>query len=357
LSYPKLRDRDAIVTREGLIFRVFGYTHPKDAYICDAEYASSKIFRSTDLRAPRSNGKDVFYKFYEDESWRLIEDSFPQHLILDPILRRKVIGVRTCDIVKARKPEQRLEALMNQNAPDTLISSLQTAIQKVTDSSGLSRRGFGVFGSILHGFHHPGLSDLDFVIYGRKRLVGLRETLAALYENEDSDFRNEFSSPGSLGRKRWRYKNYSVDEYLWHQRRKLIYGLFRDARTGRVIKTEFEPVKDWNEIATEYDPRTCIPEGWVKIKARIMEDPDAPFIPSVYGIQPLELLSGPSQATEAKRVVSFMEEFRLQSCTDETVLVEGTLERVESQGTSHRQIALSYVPRYYEQVLKVVRHD
>ena len=39
----KLRDRDAIQTAEGLIFRVFGYSHPKDAYICDAEYASSKF--------------------------------------------------------------------------------------------------------------------------------------------------------------------------------------------------------------------------------------------------------------------------------------------------------------------------
>jgi len=47
-----LRDRDAIETAEGLIFRVFGYSHPSNAYICDAEYASAKIFQSKDPRAP-----------------------------------------------------------------------------------------------------------------------------------------------------------------------------------------------------------------------------------------------------------------------------------------------------------------
>ena len=38
----KLRDRDAILTRDDLIFRVYGYIHPSGAYICDPEYASPK---------------------------------------------------------------------------------------------------------------------------------------------------------------------------------------------------------------------------------------------------------------------------------------------------------------------------
>jgi len=341
-----------------LIFRVFGYTHPEDGYICDAEYASSSIFKSNDPRAPRSNGKNIFFKFCEDEGWRLIENSYPQHLIFDPALQRKVIGVNTPDIAEARKPEERLEGLMNQKVTDPLITSLQTVMQKITDTSGLLTKDFGVFGSILHGFHHPGLSDLDFVVYGRDRLVGLREALLALYRSRASDFRNEFTSSESLARKRWRFRNYSIDEYLWHQRRKLIYGLFTDAQTGRVIKTEFEPVKDWGEIWTDYDPQTRIfTKGWVKMMARIVDDADAPFIPSVYGIQPLELLSGSRQAIEAKRVVSFTEEFRLQSRKDETVLIEGTLEEVENRRGSYHQIALSYVPRYYEQVLKVMRKE
>ena len=72
----KLRDRDAIQTAEGLIFRVFGYSHPKNAYICDAEYASSKIFQSKDPRAPRTGRSELFYKFYNDEGMKLINKNY-----------------------------------------------------------------------------------------------------------------------------------------------------------------------------------------------------------------------------------------------------------------------------------------
>ena len=71
-------------------------------------------------------------------------------------------------------------------------------------------------------------------------------------------------------------------------------------------------------------------KGWVKLKARVTADDEAPFIPSIYGIEPLEVLSGPKEALEATRVFSYMEEFRQQAQKDETVIVEGNLEEVES---------------------------
>ena len=52
--------------------------------------------------------------------------------------------------------------------------------------------------------------------------------------------------------------NYSPKEYLWHQQRKMVYALFQNEETGRIIKTEFEPVKDWKEIFNEYNLNTRI---------------------------------------------------------------------------------------------------
>jgi len=50
LANYRLRDRDAIISKEGLIFRVFGYNHPEKALICDAEYASAdKILTSREI--------------------------------------------------------------------------------------------------------------------------------------------------------------------------------------------------------------------------------------------------------------------------------------------------------------------
>lgn len=349
-----LRDRDAILTREGLIFRVFGYSHPPNAYICDAEYAAASIFTSTDPRAPRTSGNQLFYKFYNDEGLKLVFNQFPKYTVFHEMLGQKVVGVNQADVAKARKPEERLQALIRAGPQDGLEDAMQRVLNKALQNSGLSAKSFGVFGSMLHGFHHPRFSDIDLVVYGRRENGVMRETLKALYADGASGFRNEFGTDEAMRGKRWRFKNFSVKEFVWHQKRKQIYGLFDDAESRRTIKAEFEPVKAWSEIASEYDPETRIlQKGWVKIAARIVDDADSPFIPSVYVIEPLEVLSGAREALEAMRVFSYMEEFRLQAQKDEKVIVEGNLEEVVSPKGSFHQVTLTYCPRYYEQVLKV----
>jgi predicted nucleotidyltransferase len=354
LASLNLRDRDAILTREGLIFRVFGYSHPPNAYICDAEYASAKIFTSTDPRAPRTGGNQLFYKFYNDEGLKLVFNNFPQYTVIHKMLRQKVVGVNQADVAEARKPEKRLLELLETEPKDKLVDAMQRVLNAALHHSGLSVENFGVFGSMLHGFHHPDFSDIDLVVYGRKENAKMRETLEALYADDASGFRNEFGTDEAMQGKQWRFKNYSVKEFVWHQKRKQIYGLFDDAESGRIIKAEFEPVKAWSEITSEYHPETRIlQKGWVKLNARVTADADAPFIPSVYAIEPLEVVSGTREALEAVRVFSYMEEFRLQAQKDEKVIVEGNLEEVVSPKGSFHQVTLTYCPRYYEQVLKV----
>jgi len=354
LAPLSLRDRDAIITREGLIFRVFGYSHPPNAFICDAEYAPANIFTSNDPRALRTGGNQVSYKFYNDEGWKLVFNRFPQYTVFHEMLGQKVVGVKQDAVAEVRKPEERLRALAEAAPKDALHDAMQRVLNTVLEGSNLSVADFGVFGSMLHGFHHPKFSDIDLIVYGRKENAKTRETLQALYVSSGSGFRNEFDADSAVKGKQWRFKNYSVKEFLWHQKRKLIYALFQDAKSGRTIKAEFEPVKEWNEITSEYDSKTRIlRKDWVKINARVIADDDVPFIPSVYIIEPLEVLSGTKEALEAVRVISYMEEFRLQAQKDETVCVEGNLEEVATPNGNFHQIALTYCPRYYEQVLKV----
>jgi predicted nucleotidyltransferase len=354
LAPLRLRDRDAIVTRQGLIFRVFGYSHPQHAFICDVEYASANIFTSNDPRALRNGGNQVFYKFYNDEGWNFIFSRFPQYAVFHEMLRQKVVGVNRDGIAEVRKPEERLRVLVEADPKDELHDAMQRVLNIVLQGSNLLVANFGVFGSMLHGFHNPKFSDIDLIVYGGKENTKMRETLQTLYADDLSGFRNEFETEAAVKGKQWRFKNYSVKEFLWHQKRKLIYGLFDDAKSGRTIKAEFEPVKEWSEITSEYGSKTKILwKDWMKINARVVADNDAPFIPSVYDIEPLEVLRGTRDALEAVRVISYMEEFRLQAQKDETICVEGNLEEVVTPNGSYHQIALTYCPRYYEQVLKV----
>lgn len=353
-----LRDRDGIITREGLIFRVFGYSHPKKAYICDAEYASADIFSSTDPRAPRTDDRELFYKFYNDEGLKLVFGKFPQYTVFHEMLRQKVLGVNYNDVLEARKPEERLQALLETEPKDKLVDATERVLNTVMQNSGLSPENLGVFGSMLHGFHHPDFSDIDLIVYGRKENAAMLRTLEILYADGSSGFRNEFATNQAMEGKHWRFKNLNAKEFTWHQKRKMIYGLFDDKKSGRITKAEFEPVKAWSEIASEYDPKSrIIRKGWAKISARIVDDADAPFIPSVYNIKPLEVFKGKRDALEAVRVFSYMEEFRQQAQKDETVIIEGNLEEVVSPEGSFHQITLTYCPRYYEQVLKVAVLD
>ena len=352
----RLRDRDSIITKEGLIFRVFGYTHPQEGYICDAEYAPAEIFQSNNPKAFRTDGKRVFYKFYEDEGWKFMEKNYPQHMIFHEPLNRKVVGVKCYNIVETRKPEEKLKRLFEKEPKDELLASTKKVFEIINEGSRLSVENFGVFGSLLHGFYHPKYSDIDLIVYGRQNVVQIRETLQELYKNSGSPLKNEFESDEPIRGKVWRFKNISPKEYVWHQQRKTIYAVFHDEFSKRAIKVEFEPVKEWGEIQNEYgDIKKITWRGWVKALACIREDVDGSFMPSVYQVEVLELLEGP-KVDNIERVISYLEEFRMQAWKDEKVYVEGNLEKVETQRGSFHQITLTYGPRYYEQVIKVLEH-
>ena len=210
----KLRDRDAIQTAEGLIFRVFGYSHPKKTYICDAEYASSNIFHSTDPRAPRTGRTEIFYKFYNDEGMKLIAKKYLHYLISHEMLGLKIVGVNQTDIAEARQPSECLQELLKTGPNDPLLAAMKRVLDIATEKSGVTARAFGVFGSMLHGFHHPKFSDIDFTIYGKEENAKVRKAMAHLYSDSSSGFRNEFESEDAMKGKDWRFKNFNVSSGL-----------------------------------------------------------------------------------------------------------------------------------------------
>lgn len=350
----ELRDRDAIVTEENIIFRVYGYMHPPNACICDPEYAPESVFISSEPRAFRSreNRGQVFYKFFSDEGLRFIQQHFPKYTVPYPPLRKSLVGVRRKDIKEIRQPQRKFQQLLKNDPKDSLITELQNMYAIFQARTTLGIRDFGVFGSLLHGFYHPEFSDLDFTVYGMAQLETLRGILEQAYLERDSKLENEFNSEETVKGKTWQFKNYSPKEYVWHQKRKLIYALFKGKT--RVIKTEFEPVKRWEEIHNEYNPKQLITrKGWIKAEARITEDKDAPFMPSIYQIEPLKATG----AYDVRRILSYVEEFRMQAKKDEIVTVLGNLEKVTVPEDSFHQITLTHGPRYYEQALKVSKPE
>ena len=349
----KLRDRDAILTKDGIIFRVYGYLHPSGAYVCDPEYASPNIFKSINSRARRGKNEPLYYKFFSDEGLKLILNKFPQYTIFYEPLQKCLVGVNEGDIAEVRKPDVGLQQVLTKEPDDVLLKALQDLFTRVLSQSGLKEEDFGVFGSLLHGFYHPDFSDLDFIVYGKKNMGKLCEALEILYR-KDPSLRNEFDHMKAVESKDWKFVNYSLKEYVWHQRRKMIYAYFDSKDAGRVVKAEFEPVKTWRENVNEFNNFARISHvGWIKAVVEITDHTDAPFIPSVYQIEVKDILEGPN-VDDITRIFSYMEEFRMQAKQGEHVLVEGNLEKVVDGTNIYHQITLSYGPRYYEQTLKVI---
>jgi predicted nucleotidyltransferase len=349
-----LRDRDGIVTREGLIFRVYGYAHPPTGYVCDVEYAPATIYHSSGTKALREGSTGRYYKFFEDRGLTFVARKYPRYQVYYRPLRRWLVGVPHRDIHEARRPGQALQRLLRREGHDELIHALKQTLHQITAISHLTLRDFGVFGSLLHDFYHPQYSDIDFTVVGKEQVLELRKVLATLYSERSGLLINEFTAPQTWSKDAWKFTNLSLSEYAWHQRRKLLYGTYVGPASTRRINVEFEPVKADGPSLNDYDANTQVhPLGWIEVRGRITEDADGDFMPAVYGFE----VDDPShpRADKVSRIVSYVEEYRMQVRTGERVFVAGHLERVTSLRSPVHQITLSYGPRYYEQTLKTLK--
>jgi predicted nucleotidyltransferase len=352
----KVRDKDAPISREGIIFRVYGYDHPPNACVCDVEYAPETIYQATESKAVRTGLPIKYYKFYADGGLRFVQENYPQYQIFSEPLQRLLVGMKKEQISELRKPDQKLGEILEKEPKDNLIKALRQVLDLILNHSRLKPSDFGVFGSILHGFYNVKYSDLDYIIYGRDKVAELVEVLSDFYSNRDGALKNEFDFfDERVEQKNWRFENYSLKEYAWYEKRKGIYAVHDSEELGRRVKIEFEPVRAWKEIKNEYSPDTRIAGvGWTRAKAIIKDDKDSYFMPAIYPIEILEFLNG-DKADDIERIITYVEEYKMQVRKDEEVIVEGILEKVQTPRKTFHQITLTHIPgkKYYKQVIKI----
>jgi predicted nucleotidyltransferase len=358
----RLRDRDDIITEEGIIFRVLGYQHPQNGWITEPIYAPKSIFSSKNPRSPRGFPETTHYKFYEDEGMTWVWKNYPFYRVYNKPLQTELIGVKNNQIVKLAKTNDGLKELIEEQKPGDLLAQKTIEILEfIIDESGLKIDDFGIFGSLMHGFHHPDYSDIDFVIYGREGLSKLLYALNEIYEYPEVGnivLRNEFDEfyKTYIGQKNWCFTKMSLDEYIFHERRKLIWASYKDSsKMNREIKIEFEPIKDFSEIKDEYSITKRITSlGWIVVEGEIIEDKDAYFMPSIYDIEVKKTIEGKLPGNELERILSFVDEFRGQARVGDRVMVAGNLEKVEMTSKEFHQITLTYSDRYFDQVIKII---
>jgi len=346
----RFRDRDAPVTHDGLIFRTYGYDHPEDACFCDLEYAPETQYSTDDPRALRDGLPTRHYKFYFDGGIRFALSHSPPYTLQHRPLNRLMAGVTRDQISHVVEPQERLKELLR-TGTDPLVEATWEVLDMITQSSTLSVGDFGVFGSLAHGFHNPRYSDIDLLIYGVRQLRGLRSTLGDLYDQGVMANEYEGWTPADPPA-HWNFRHYTKEEYGASQRRKLIYATTQSKHLGRTVKIEFEPVRRWDEVRNEYPDTERIENlGRVEAVGVVLSGDEAGFMPSIYPVD-IEETSARTRPEEIRRVVSYVEEYRLQLREGETAFIRGNLEKVTTREGEFHQITLSYDPEYFDQALK-----
>ena len=351
----KCRDRDAPVSKEGIIFRVMGYDHPPGFCICDVEYAPETIYKSYEKRALRNGGRIKYYKFYFNGGLKFIYRNFPQYRTYSESFNTYFVGLHKSQIGELRRPDKKLQEIFESGRSDKLLTVLRNVLSEILEISSLRLSDFGVFGSVLHDIYNVEYSDLDFIIYGRKQVEELRKVLQSLYEDPGTGFRNEYGGSTPPDSRYKRFKHLTLKEYMRHQRRKLIYAVYDKA--WRPIKLEFEPVRKWDEIKNTYPEIKRVKKlSMVEAIFEVRDASQSYFMPSIYEIEILEAKNLP-ESVKIDRIISYVEEFRLQLEKGEYGIVKGWLEKIEKvSGETRYQITLTYGPKYFEQVLKTINY-
>lgn len=336
----RLIDGDAVQTKEGLIFYIFGYEHPKDRYIAYLKYIPESLKGLFDVEfLPWSWALgDQRYvrpaKLYSPENLKKImetfEKNFPQYLYDCPYNAKTLIAVPEECIAKVFRPRERLTDLLSKEKPSRLEELAIEWIKLVASRTDLDLKFFGIHGSLCLGMESE-KPDIDVVVYGGanyrrvhntvRRLV-YEKVMKPLYENE--------------------YDKYRGNKVLYKD-----------------VKVVFNAVRRDEEIRDVYGAYKRMPIKTVRFRCMVESAEESYFRPAVYKISEYRAADESSRLPaemRPKEVVAMDSTYRGLAYEGDLLEVRGRLERevaVSGEGERYRVVVGSGRPGEYIKVKKL----
>jgi len=311
------RDGDTFATKEGFVFYVFGYEHPKSQVLSFLKYIPSQLkphfpihfliqkWKLGNLELARPE------KLYTAQNYqRLLEtfrSNFPRYVYFCPYRGKEVISVPLDCIKKVYVPKECLQRLFKKKRKDRLQKLALELISLLSTESKVPLEDFGIHGSIALNMH-TAKSDIDLVVYGSQNFRSLEKAIDKLVE--EGTLKYIFTKKLDIVRKhRGRYKD-----------KVFVYNAVR--------KTD--------EINVHYGNGRYVPVTDVTFNCEVVNDNEAMFRPAIYQIRNYQPLDSASKLVEGEaptRVVSMIGYYRNVARHGEKIKVSGTLERVENVET------------------------
>jgi len=316
----RAREGDILETVDSIFFDVKGMVHPPRKVVAFIRFV------------PRNEGNrrlcEIKYeKVYPlSERYTLLEKDFPQYLVYDEVFGEYLCEIPVKAVKKHYKPIDHLRELHHSTGLDHIEKKAVQFTELLKEKAGISWCKIGISGSILTKLHTKD-SDIDPIIYGSEGchkvywalmiLLNDKESLVKPYSLEDLKKLFAFRSKDTVT---------SFEDFVRTESRKVSQGKF--------MKSDYfiRFVKDWSEITEKYGMIRYLNEGYAKIKAKITDDSEAIFTPCTYKIENAEILEGKFISEPIEEIVSFRGRFCEQAREGETVVAQGKVERVQSEG-------------------------
>lgn len=319
----RAREGDFIETFEGNIFGVKGLVHPSRRIIAFPRYV-------LDPYGDRKRGLKQYRKVYAlSERYSFLERAFPQYLVYDRVFREYLCEVPVKTVKYHHHPSHRLRELDHEDELDEIERQALRFVELLQESANVSWSQLGISGSILVRLHTLA-SDIDPVVYGSATCYKVYSTLKSLRDKSGNQV-NRYSLQELKNLFDFRSKDTitSFEDFVRTDSRKVLQGKFMG-------KDYFiRCVKNWNEIDEQYGAILYKPEGYVKIRAEVVDDSEAIFTPCLYRIDSVEILEG-TRVEPIEEIVSFRGRFCEQAKNGETVIAQGKVELMQKEGECGR---------------------
>jgi len=313
----KPRDGDILVTKDNLIFYVFGYEHPRERVFSFLKYVPSDLkpyFQMRFLKRHWTLG-DVRLlrpeKLYTAQNFQSLFETFRKHLphyvYFCPFRGKEVISVPLRLIKKVYVPSECLETLVEKKRKDRLQRLALELATLLSDESGVPLEDFGIHGSVALGMH-TAESDIDLVVYGSRNFRNLEKTVKRLVDEGTLTYIFN-KRVDRIRRHRGRYKS-----------QRFVYNAVRKA----------------DEIVSKYGDHKYSPVKPVTFSCKVADDKEAMFRPAVYRItdyQPLDPASKLGEDEKPAKVTSMIGVYRNVARCGDLIKVSGMLERIENVET------------------------
>ncbi len=276
----KARIRDFFETKDGWIFAVSDYNHPKGI--------RSLLRYVPDDAGEREACGRRFRKMDFDQSFEFLKRARPEYV-------HDLHVVPESDVIRYYQPSGGLRSVA---AKDPRVMKIATILQE----GGVPWQEMGITGSMLLGLHSSS-SDIDFVVYGpmwwKARAIVMLAKSRGLIEDLDEDTWKKIYSK--------RKPEISFEEFMVHEKRK--------GNRGMIDGTYFDLLftRDWSQICQQPAGR---PSGESLIEARVLDAEFAFDSPAIFRLD----------HPEVREIFCFTHTYAGQALPGETIEAKGVLE-------------------------------